>query len=160
VYFPNRLHSARVAIKQLRYTFELADRLGSWRPRGTLGVLKKAQATLGEAHDRQVLIERLDALRSADGTVSRDEIDGLEQFLRAEILALHEKYVHSLPRILAVCDACTPRLRRSYGAGPALVAAGVVLPSLMLLRRLASSSSTDRRAPAGVRELPHGSATA
>jgi CHAD domain-containing protein len=160
VYFPNRLHSARVAIKQLRYTLELADRLGSWRPPGTVGVLKKAQATLGEAHDRHVLLARLDALRAADTTVNRDEIDALEQFLRAEILARHEKYVQLLPRILAVCDACTPPLRRSYGAGPVVVAAGFVLPSLILLRRLTSSSTTDRRAPAGVRELRRGSKTA
>jgi hypothetical protein len=43
-----RLHSARVAIKQLRDTLELADQVGSRRPPGTLRVLKKAQATLGE----------------------------------------------------------------------------------------------------------------
>jgi hypothetical protein len=43
-----RLHSARVAIKQLRDTLELADQVGSRRPPGTLRVLTKAQATLGE----------------------------------------------------------------------------------------------------------------
>ena len=152
VYFPNRLHSARVAIKQLRYTFELADELGSWRPRGTLAALKKAQATLGDAHDRQVMLGRLDALRSDEATLNRDELDGLEQFLRAEIRALHEDYIRALPRLLAVCDASTPPLRRSYGAGPALVAAGVALPSLLLLRHLSRSPSKHPRAPAAVPE--------
>jgi CHAD domain-containing protein len=134
-YFPNRLHAARVATKQLRYSFELADRTGVWRPRGGLNVLKKVQATLGDAHDRQMLLERLAYLHEVHPEWTRDEVDALHHFIHAEILDLHDKYIERRSEVLAVCDSCLSALRRSRGSAAALLVAGVVVPSIVFLRR-------------------------
>jgi hypothetical protein len=139
------LHGARVAIKQLRYTFELADRTGVWRPRGGLGVLKKVQETLGGAHDRQVLLERLEDLGDGHSEWNPDEIGALQQFMHAEILALHDSYIQRRPEILAVCDTCLPVSRRSRTPVAALLAAGVLLPSVVFLQRRSSSDTAAQK---------------
>jgi CHAD domain-containing protein len=83
VYFPNRSHHARIAIKQLRYALDLAKETRTWKsPHGTRA-LKQAQSALGEAHDREVLIGQLDQLSPSSG----DEAAALQQFLTADIEA-------------------------------------------------------------------------
>lgn len=132
VYFPNRLHSARIAIKRLRYAIELADRMDFVRPAGALGPLKKAQELLGEAHDREVLADAL-IQSPTNSSESADDVARLEQAVRSEIRELHQQYLGLRPEIVAVCDACetvTPQrpIRR------VLMAAGIAVPSLLLLR--------------------------
>ena len=136
VYLPNRAHSVRVAMKQLRYTMELADITGAWRAPLALRVLKKAQKALGEAHDRELLLlARLRDLARAGAELKQTEVNAVEQFIRAEAVALHSRYVARRSDILLICDACESALRsRSLRAG-ALLAVGVAVPSLLLLSR-------------------------
>src|SRR5262245_3533537 len=60
--FPKRSHGVRIAVKKLRYALELEDAIGEWHPVKAVRRLKRVQDTLGEAHDRQTAIARLDAL--------------------------------------------------------------------------------------------------
>jgi CHAD domain-containing protein len=135
VYFPNRSHSARVAIKHLRYAIELADASGTWhlpRPRRPL---RKAQEALGEAHDREVLLQRLHGLSSEGVAVSPSEASALDQFLRGEIQSLHERYLAARPAILDICAACETAPRTSLLGAGTVAAAAVAVPAMLLLRR-------------------------
>ena len=144
VYFPNRLHKARIAIKRLRYAVELADRAGGWRPPGALGRLKNAQEVLGAAHDRQMLLDRLAGLRAQPEEVDPTEVTPLEQLLRDEIHALHREYIGLREEILAICDVGSQPEPRT--AKRLLLVAGVAVPSLALLR-LGSTSPRTRQYP-------------
>ena len=135
VYFPNRVHSARVSIKQLRYTLELADATRIWRAPRAVRALRKVQDALGDAHDRQVLMAKLDELAASSAEPIRAEVENVEHFIRAEMLALHAKYLARRPDILAICDACDRAARANGTARRALLAAGIGVPSLLLLRR-------------------------
>jgi CHAD domain-containing protein len=135
VYLPNRAHTARIAIKRLRYTLELAEVTGTWRASGALRELNKAQKALGEAHDREVLVDRLNALIAAGAELPRAEIDALEQFVRSEALAWHGKYLGRRDDILAICAQCPSESSRPQLASRALLVAAAGVPSLLLLRR-------------------------
>ena len=134
VYFRKRSHDARVAIKQLRYALELgvATKVHPFAP--GLRTLRKAQDALGEAHDREVLLERVRDL-DADGlSVNYGEVFALEQFVQGEISVLHAKYLAARPRLLDVCAACdAPRRHPSMRLG-AVAAAAVALPVLWARR--------------------------
>ena len=136
VYFPNRLHTTRIAIKRLRYAFELADRTASWRPPKALRVLKTAQEALGHVHDREILIRRLSAFRDIEpGCESADGLDALEHYLRAEIRQFHRTFLATSGELFTVCDAC--EIVASSRPLRLAMAAGVVVPSLMLMTRRA-----------------------
>ena len=134
VYFPNRSHSARIAIKKLRYALEVADATGMWRSKRAGRVLRKAQNTLGRAHDCQVLIDRLRDASASDAAISHLATDVAIPFLEAEIAIKYERYLSLREKLTAICDACT-RFARPRSAVPALVAAGVGIPSLLLFTR-------------------------
>ena len=129
VYFRRRSHDARIAIKQLRYALELGFDT-KVQPRTTrLRPLRKTQDALGQAHDREVLLERLRNLETEGMSVRRDEVLALEQFVQGEISALHEKYLAARPQLLDVCAACeAPRGQRPMHLGA--VAAAVAIPVL------------------------------
>jgi len=55
VYMPNRSHAARIEIKKLRYTAELAVTAGLLRNAAVLDEFKKVQNRLGMLHDLHVL---------------------------------------------------------------------------------------------------------
>src|SRR6185436_17783847 len=59
VYFPNRVHAARIAIKKCRYAAEIAAETGIFVDGSLIRDLKKAQDVLGNLHDRQTLIDEL-----------------------------------------------------------------------------------------------------
>ena len=145
IYFPNRVHSARVAIKQLRYTLELADQTGIWRAPRALDLLRKVQDELGKAHDRQIMLARLDAVAESQWKLDPDECQVVRLFIRAEALARHAKYLRSRADILAVCDACMSVGRRGSRSKTALVAAGLAVPSLLLFRRRPMRGKTPDR---------------
>jgi CHAD domain-containing protein len=136
VYFPNRVHSARVSIKQLRYTLELAKTTRTWRTPGALRLLKRAQAALGDAHDREMLVGRIAAL-SGPESPHADATAALQQFLAAEVRTLHAKYLASRSDILAVCQACERQARPGRIAKRSLLLASIAVPSLLLLRKAA-----------------------
>jgi triphosphatase len=70
VYFPNRAHQVRVNVKKLRYLLELLPKRA--RPAGALKSLRRAQGSLGEAHDQQSLIDQMEDVKasSTDPTTS------------------------------------------------------------------------------------------
>ena len=136
VYFPNRSHSTRIGVKKLRYAVELSRELQADAPQRVLRHLKKAQQTLGEMRDRQVLIDRLQPFESAG-----DRAGTTINLLEAEILALHERYVALRPDLVAACRRVeTAAQHRPVGLHVA--AAAVVVPSLFVMgRRLAGRDS-------------------
>jgi CHAD domain-containing protein len=141
VYFPNRAHAARIAIKQLRYSLELAAALGALRGRRGLRVLRKAQNVLGAAHDREVLLEHVDALRRSEADrINLTEADALARFLRAEALALHRRYLEWRGDLIAICETYTPSRRRLTVARRAAVIAGIGVPTLLLWQGTTSST--------------------
>jgi CHAD domain-containing protein len=135
VYFPNRSHSTRVALKHLRYAIELADASGTWQLPRSRRPLRKAQDALGEAHDREVLRQRLHGLSSEGVEVSASEASALDQFLRGEIESLHERYLAARPAILDICAACETAPRTSLVGAGTVAAAAVAVPAMLLLRR-------------------------
>lgn len=130
IYFPNRLHSARIAIKRLRYAIELGDRMGAERPAGALGTLKKAQDLLGEAHDRELLLARFEQLRAE--AKNGEDIVRLETAVRSDIRDSHHRYLALRPEIEAITEMCSITTS-GHRVRNALVAAGIAVPSLMLL---------------------------
>jgi CHAD domain-containing protein len=132
VYFPNRLHQTRIATKRLRYALELADRTGGWRPRGAVATLKRAQDVLGDAHDREMFLTRLDELRTAAPDRATDNLDSIEQLIQADIRARHREYLALRPGVEAICDALSTRTPKRRTA---LLVGGVGVTSLVLLRR-------------------------
>lgn len=123
VYFPNRAHKARIAVKRLRYAAEISQGTGGAQLRGEIKSLRKAQEVLGEMHDRAVLCETLTRYVDRDH-ISADHIALASQVLETEILDLHTRF---LTRRSAIRDACAEiermSLRRS-NARPALAAVG------------------------------------
>jgi CHAD domain-containing protein len=103
VYFPHRAHSARIAIKTLRYATEIAQAIGSADLSAPIKSLRKGQEVLGDLHDRQVLAETLSVEETREGIDGR-HLRLIGQVLEGEILALHAKY---LERRAAVREACT-----------------------------------------------------
>ena len=97
IYMPNRLHRVRVHLKKLRYLAEIAIETGIWRPAHLRRDAARVQELLGEIHDRQVLLERLE---------SCDADPGLTATLRAEISHRHRQYLDRRERLAAIVDAC------------------------------------------------------
>jgi len=127
VYMPNRLHRVRIHLKKLRYLAEIAADTGIWRPAHLRRDAGRVQDLLGEMHDRQVLLERLD---------STDADPLLLATLRAEIAHQHRSYLTQRDRLIAMVEACrrfgehqrTKRVRLlSRTAAALLIPAGVAL---------------------------------
>lgn len=134
VYFPKRSHSARIALKQLRYALELADASGVRHIPRALRTLRKAQDVLGEAHDHEVLRERLDDLAS-EGIADAREARALDQFLDAAIRSLHARYLEARSDILDICAAAAAPPRRRAVIVRSAAAAALALPAVMLAKR-------------------------
>jgi CHAD domain-containing protein len=148
IYFPNRSHSTRIAIKKLRYALEVAEAAGMWRPARAARVLRKAQNALGRAHDCQVFIDRLRDLSSSGAMAPQLATDVAIPFLEAEIARLYDRYLGLREELTAICDACN-RFAHRRSVVPALVAAGVGIPSLLLFTRPSARRAIDRK-PADV----------
>lgn len=127
VYMPNRLHRVRIHLKKLRYLAEIAVDTGIWRPAHLRRDAARVQDVLGEIHDRQVLLEHLEA----NGT---DPL--LTTTLRAEIAHGHQLYLAQRERLAAMAEVCrrfgerqrTKRVRfLSRTAAALLIPAGVGL---------------------------------
>lgn len=126
VYFPNRAHSARIAIKKLRYAAEISQATGMSQLRNEIKSLRKAQEVLGEMHDRAVLSDTLARYVDRDH-VSADHIALASQVLQSGILDQHTRY---LARRSAIRDACAEIERlalRGSKARPALAVGGGIL---------------------------------
>lgn len=133
VYFRNRAHSARIALKQFRYTLELADATQTFHIPRAMRTLRRAQDVLGEAHDREVLLEQLHELEQGGVAVNAAEVAVLDHFLRGEIRSLHEEYLDTRDELRDICAACDRAPRHSLVMRTAALAA-LTLPAALLIR--------------------------
>lgn len=97
VYMPNRSHAARVAVKKLRYAVEIAGETGLWRSPDTIRALRRAQASLGDIHDLQVLADRTQRTTPAEGDTR--EWGWLRDLLRADIASAHRSFTERRERL-------------------------------------------------------------
>jgi CHAD domain-containing protein len=143
VYFPNRSHSTRIAVKKLRYPLELASDTGVWKAPRAMKRLKKVQEDLGRAHDLQVLLDRVRELERSAAT--SDGIDALVATLEAEIQELYARYTVRRLSLEAICDACD---RLSHRRVPraviaATATASVAIPALVLVHRWSAGARSE-----------------
>jgi CHAD domain-containing protein len=107
MYLPERLHAVRIAMKKLRYAFELSTELAGARNSAALNALKRGQDLLGRMHDLQVLIERVRQVQASltppNVTVWRD-LDALGVSLEDDCRLLHARYMRSRDQIGAIAD--------------------------------------------------------
>lgn len=143
LYFPNRLHAVRVAVKKLRYSVEVAEAIALWRPPRLLQDLRAIQTRLGAVHDQQVLLDALDEL-AADAT--RHDAVALKAVVKGDLVREYERYLARVEWLRGICAACrrfasrpAPAERRGWTASITLVAAQVSLT--LLTTRLVSDKS-------------------
>jgi CHAD domain-containing protein len=131
VYFPNRAHKVRVAIKKLRYAVELLDENEQIR-KPSVRALRSAQDALGQARDRGVLLERLTSLAEDEDIPAARE---LTRVLEAESRTIFETYRAMRPALLAVCADLAAWSRRGAGHARArlLLVGAVAVPSAAVL---------------------------
>jgi CHAD domain-containing protein len=113
VYLPDRLHTARIAIKKFRYAMELASDGSperSWRRELTM--IKRTQDLLGRLRDRQVLVERVRRVQASltpPDLVLWRSLDVIVTAIEKECRRLHARYVRDAAGILAMCDRAISR---------------------------------------------------
>jgi CHAD domain-containing protein len=154
LYFPNRLHAVRVAVKKLRYSVEAAEAIALWRPPRLLQDLRAIQTRLGAVHDQQVLLDALDKLAAE---ASSHDLVALKAVVKADLVREYERYRARIGRLRAICTACerfasrpAPAERRGWTTSVTVVAAQVGLT--LLAKKLGSHKSV--RAPIGSQVLP------
>jgi CHAD domain-containing protein len=161
VYFPNRAHRARIALKKFRYAAEIGAQTGAPITRHLLRTLKKGQDALGELRDRQTLIDALrdtDEPRSDDGDESRER-RSIIQLAEAEIGDLHRRFVVRRPRLLAATDEARDAMRRSrVPVGALTVAAAVALAGVTAIRRNTQATAGPEPEP-GPKRPPNAEST-
>jgi CHAD domain-containing protein len=140
VYFPNRMHAARIALKKLRYTLEVAHAVGAARVDSALRELKKSQQVLGDLHDRQELVNEISKLGAND---SHAALKVAQQLVDAEIDDFHKRYLRRRSQLVDVARQ-SEHIRLNHGTWwPSMALAGAVAVSsgaYMAQRRLAGSA--------------------
>ena len=126
VYFPNRTHQARIAIKKFRYAAEIAERAGVVARGPLIRDLKKSSDILGELHDRQTLIDDLN-----DGAILGDGVDDTQihlvaQLAEAEISDLYHRFLGRRPHLVDACRRTLRELDRGVVTKGTCALAGVV----------------------------------
>jgi len=103
LYAADRLHRARIALKQWRYALELAESCAGYRLRGTIRRLKGVQDILGDLHDNEVLAGRIRDLASglADRRV-RDALAALIRRLDEGVRHRHAEFLVARPSLVTV----------------------------------------------------------
>ena len=133
VYFPHRVHGARIAIKKMRYAMEIAHEVGGGDRSAAIRELKKAQDVLGDLHDRQELADNLIEACPADQPEIANQVSLLKQVIDAETHDLHGRYLARRAAILEICGA--ERRQRRLPAR-SLVAAGALAISSGIYAKL------------------------
>jgi CHAD domain-containing protein len=132
VYFPNRTHSVRIAIKRLRYATEIVHETGSGDLTAAIRELKKAQDILGDLHDRQELIDHLTsvAAEAANGHADyRAQVSLIRQAVDAEVRHLHRRYLDRRDRLMCICRDAVHVPATRLGTASSLVAVGALAVS-------------------------------
>lgn len=104
VYMPNRSHTTRVAVKKLRYALEIANDTALWPAPPPAKALRRAQAALGDMHDLQVLVERVEQTTPEAGDVR--EWTWLHDLLKADIGRQHRLFAERRERLDTAVAAC------------------------------------------------------
>jgi CHAD domain-containing protein len=145
VYFPNRAHRARIAIKKLRYLAELLEKRERAR-KPAVRALRNAQEALGSIHDREMLLSRLSDLMEEEDVQGARE---LARTLEAECRSLFESYRAMRPAVLSACADLTTWAQRSAESRPRqrlLVLGAVALPSAAIFLATRGWRAAERRA--------------
>ena len=129
VFMPNRAHAARITVKKLRYTVEVALATGVMTGGHALDDLKRVQETLGDLHDMTVLAKLIDET-AFPGDLSAESL-AFAEVVRAETTRLHQKYVRRREKIRAACDACVTGIAPRNDTPLAIRAAAVAIPVLV-----------------------------
>jgi len=129
VYFPNRLHRARIAVKKLRYAAEVARTTGLFTDQsGALRAIRRAQDLLGDIHDRERLRDFLTT--QIDSRVDGDGAAMLLPCVDYEIAWRHRRF---LARRADLVDACSAvRIGRPQLGRIAASAAGIGVATALL----------------------------
>jgi CHAD domain-containing protein len=132
VYFPNRIHRARIAIKKMRYAMEIATESGVSNLLAQIQELKGMQDTLGEVHDRQSLLDELPTVEPGDSSKALAPL--VREVLDANIQRLHSRFVSRRNRLLDISRAAESlRTGRPWvlsipvAAGVLAIASGAIL---------------------------------
>jgi CHAD domain-containing protein len=126
VYFPNRTHATRIALKKLRYAMEVANETHSADVTAPLRDLKKGQEVLGELHDRQALLDGLAQAESSDEAM----VAMVREVAGAELEGFHNRYLARRSRLLEIArDAQTMHLKLRWAYPSFAVASALVLSS-------------------------------
>jgi len=155
VYFPNRAHRARVAIKRLRYTAEILEATGGRQLHPIIKSLSKVQGILGDLHDRQDLGDWLWRHHKRDG-VDAGHVKVTRQVLAADVQEMHRKYLSNRAAVRAACAeidhiASTPAgYTRALAIGTAVAAVSGVVWTRWALTEQATPRS---RAAASLRPV-------
>jgi CHAD domain-containing protein len=126
IYFPRRVHAARIDIKKLRYAAEIGVDtciIGDGSP---LRALRKSQDLLGDLHDRQTLIDELRETCASDARIDPSHIGLVEQVVEADIADLHGRFLKRRLQIREACDGIGADVRRPRTAVRAVAIAGAV----------------------------------
>ena len=126
VYFPNRAHEARIAVKKFRYAVEIGAETGLLPGDALVRSLKKSQDLLGEMHDRQTLIDELTTLVDEAGGIDAGQIALVGRVAEAEIEDLHARVLARRSRVLEACCAAQRVVQRTQLPIRTLAAAGAV----------------------------------
>jgi CHAD domain-containing protein len=147
VYFPNRAHTTRIALKKFRYAAEIAELTGVDGSDGSIRELKKGQDILGDLHDRHVLVDRLpDLVTPEHPDISSEHVRMLVQALEAESRELHRQYVSRRGRLLQICEQTGQTFAGGRRAATAAtITAGVALSSAAWLWRRSSVANAQPR---------------
>jgi CHAD domain-containing protein len=121
VYFPERAHPVRIAVKKLRYAVEIASATALWTPPHMLKDLRRIQDTLGELHDLQVV--RPEILGLAVEDIDPQLVQIMEGILDGEIERLFRRYLDRRDRLLLMCRVCERQRHQHAWRLPRLIAA-------------------------------------
>jgi CHAD domain-containing protein len=138
VYMPNRSHSARIEIKKLRYTAELALAAGLMRSADVLDPLKNVQQRLGALHDLHVLGVAIEQGKFPDSASAASV--ALASVIAADSARIHRKYVRNRQRVRDACDTCVREVEAPTSDARALAAAAIVAVPVLAAWYLAGST--------------------
>jgi CHAD domain-containing protein len=149
VYMPNRLHAARIAVKRLRYAMEASQATDSGDGTRDLRQLRKAQEILGELHDRERLIDAIEAWRAGQQRDEMtDQIAVVIGVVRAECQDLHERYLARRGTVIQICEqaerhARSARVGRALAIGVLGVSVGYATQRLTMVGRRSPQAGLD-----------------
>jgi CHAD domain-containing protein len=147
VYFPNRAHKLRIALKKFRYAAEIADETAVWAAHDDIRDLKRGQDVLGDLHDRQALIDHLTAAVDAGSPrIDAAQVNLIVQVVEAEVHDLHAKYLAKRGRLAEIATRGEAAARANLGRAVPVVAGAVAASSVLyaLIRRGIDRGSAER----------------